>query len=187
MTDEGSKLPCSSCWAACKRGGPIYVKVLKWSVMNGETVKVWTDFWLPMGTLRSLIEGPLFHEEELITVKQCVDHNHVWQDDCLSFELTGNILNAIKATPLSCNNEAEDSLQWAYSKNGFFSLKLAYLLAKGLNPLKLDVVSVEWVWKVEALPKIQFFLWLCLHNNVPTGEFLGLRGLNLDTSCSLCH
>ena len=51
--------------------------------------------------------------------------------------------NAIKATPLSCNHEAEDSLQWAYSKNGFFSLKSAYLLAKGLNPLNRDAVSVE--------------------------------------------
>ena len=44
LTDEGSKLPCFSCWAACKRGGPIYVKGLKWSVKNGETVKVWIDF-----------------------------------------------------------------------------------------------------------------------------------------------
>ena len=140
-----------------------------------------------MGTLRSLIKGPLYREEEHITIKQCVDHNHEWQAGCLSFELPNNILNAIKATPLSCNNEAEDSLQWAYSKNGFFSLKSAYLLAKGLNPLKLDAVSVEWVWKVEALPKIQFFLWLCLHNSVPTGEILGLRGLSIDSVCSLCH
>ena len=54
---------------------------------NGETVKVWTDFWLPMGTLRSLIKGPLYREEEHITIKQCVDHNHDWQAGCLSFEL----------------------------------------------------------------------------------------------------
>ena len=65
MTNEGRKLPCSSCWTACKKGGPIYVKGLKWSVKNGETVKVWTDFWLPMGTLRSLIEGPCAVEKRL--------------------------------------------------------------------------------------------------------------------------
>ena len=59
LTNEGRKLPCSSCWAACKRGSPIYVKGLKWSVRNGEAVKIWTDFWLLMGMLRSLIEGPL--------------------------------------------------------------------------------------------------------------------------------
>ena len=98
-----------------------------------------------------------------------------------------HILNAIKATPLSCSHEIEDSLQWAFSKNNFFSLKSTYLLARGLNPSNLDNVSVEWVWKVETYPKIQFFLWLCLHNSVPTGEVLGSRGLRLDTICNLCH
>ncbi|XP_050273143.1 uncharacterized protein LOC126716155 [Quercus robur] len=187
MIEEGKKLPCSSCWAACKKGGPVYVKGLKWSVKNGETVKVWTDFWLPMGALRSLIEGPLNRDEDFITVKQCFDHNYEWQSHCLSFELPDHILNAIKATPLSCNQEAKDSLQWAFSKNGFFSLKSAYLLARGLNPLNLDTVLVAWVWKVEAFPKIQFFLWLCLHNSVPTREVLDSRGLSLDPICSLCH
>ena len=35
---------------------------------------------------------------------------------------------------------------------------------------------MAWVWKVEAPPKVQFFLWLCLHNSVPTGDVLGSRG-----------
>ena len=95
-----------------------------------------------MGTFRSLIEGPLNRDEEFITVKQCFDHNYEWHAQCLSFDLLDHILNAIKANPLSCNHEVEDSLQWAFSKNGFFSLKSAYLLAKGLNPLNLDTDSV---------------------------------------------
>ena len=110
---------------------------------NGEKVKVWNDFWLPMGTLRTLIEGPLNRDENLITMKQCFDQNHEWQAQCLSFDLPEHILNAIKATPLSSSHETEDSLQWAFSKNGFFSLKSAYLLARGLNPLNLDTVSVD--------------------------------------------
>lgn len=187
MTEERKKLPCSSVWAACKKGGPVYVKGLKWSVKNGETVKVWNDFWLPLGTLRSLIEGPLNHDEELISVKQYFDLNHEWKAQCLSFDLPDHILNAIKATPLSCNHEVVDSLQWAFSKNVFFSPKLACLLARGLNPLNLDTVSMAWVWKVETYPKVQFFLWLCLHNSVPTGKVLGSRGLILDPICSLCH
>ena len=187
MTEEGKKLPCSSCWAVCKKGGPVYVKGLKWSVKNGETVKVWADFWLPTGVLRSLIEGPLNRNEDAITVKQCFDHNYDWQGHCLSFVMPDHILNAIKETLMSCNQEAEDTLQWAFSKNGFFSLKSAYLLTRGLNPLNLDSILVAWVWKVETFPKVQFFLWLCLHNSVPTGEVLGSRGLSLDPICSLCN
>ena len=154
ISKAGRKLPCSSIWKACKKGGPIYVKGLKWSMRNGEKVRVWNDFWLPMGTLRTLIEGPLNRDEDLITLNHCFDQNHEWQAQCLSFDLLEHILNAIKATPLSYSHETEDSLQWAFSKNGFFSLKSAYLLAKGLNPSNLDNVSVEWVWKVETYPKI---------------------------------
>ena len=38
MTEEGKKLPCSSIWTACKKGGPFYVKGLKWVVRNGEKI-----------------------------------------------------------------------------------------------------------------------------------------------------
>ena len=111
ISEVGRKLPCFSIWAACKKGGPAYVKGLKWSMRNGEKVKVWNYFWLSLGTLRTLIEGPLNRDENLITVKQCFDQNHEWQAQCLSFDLSEHILNAIKATPLSCSNEIEDSLQ----------------------------------------------------------------------------
>ena len=62
----------------CKKGGPVYVKGLKWFVRNGEKVKVQNDFWLPMGTLRTLIEGPLNRDEDLITLNHCFDQNHEW-------------------------------------------------------------------------------------------------------------
>ena len=62
ISKVGRKLPCSSIWAACNKGGPVYVKGLKWLVRNGEKMKVWNDFWLPLGTLRTLIEGPLNHD-----------------------------------------------------------------------------------------------------------------------------
>ena len=44
MTEGGRKLPCSRIWAACKKGGPIYVKGLRWTVKNGELVNMWMDF-----------------------------------------------------------------------------------------------------------------------------------------------
>ena len=50
ISEAGRKLLCSSIWTACKKG-------LKWAVGNGEKVRVWNDFWLPMGSLRTLIEG----------------------------------------------------------------------------------------------------------------------------------
>jgi len=36
------------------------------------------DFWLLVGTLRSLIQGPLNREEDHLTVKQCFDAEREW-------------------------------------------------------------------------------------------------------------
>ena len=137
LTEEGSKLPCSRIWAACKKGGPIYVKGLRWTVRNGDFVNLWLDFWLPIGRLRELIIGPLNRGEEELSVRQCFDENHVWKPSSISFELPTSVLSTIKAIPFSYTPQTNDSLIWAYSKNGSFSIQAAYLIAKGLNPLNL--------------------------------------------------
>ena len=114
------------------------------------------DFWLQEGTLRSLIQGPLTREEENITMRQYIDNEAGLRVFNLSFELLGQLLDTIKATPLFIDQNAEDVLHWAYSKNGSFFLKSAYLLVRGLNPLNRVTDYIGWVWKVETLPKVHF-------------------------------
>ena len=89
MTKEGKKLPCSSIWTACKKGGPFYVKGLKWAVRNGEQINFWMDFWLQEGTLRGLIQRPLTWGEENITVRQYLDNETGGRAYNISFELPG--------------------------------------------------------------------------------------------------
>ena len=187
LTEEGGKLPCSRIWAACKKGGPIYVKGLRWIIKNGESVNMWLDFWLPFGRLRESIIGPLNRGEDELSVRQCFDENHFWKPSSISFELPDNMLNTIKATPFSFSPQTNDSLTWAYSKNGSFSLQAAYLIAKGLKSLSLETQSFNWVWKSETLPKIQFPLWLCFHDSLPTAQVLSSRGLTIDPVCKLCN
>lgn len=116
----------------------------------------------------------------------CFDTSTGWTLHNCSFVLPDQIVECMKATPFSCDPNVEDSLSWAYSKNGSFSLNSAYLLERGLNPLNLDTISLAYVWKAAAPPWIQFCLWLCMHNSLPTSEVLGSRGLNLNPTCPLC-
>ena len=102
------------------------------------------------------------------------------------FLLPSDLIEDIKATPFSNDPNTQDSLAWAFSKDGWFSIKPAYLLARDLNPLNPRMDTVSWVWKLDAPPKILFFLWLCLHNSLPTCTILGSRGLNLSLSCPIC-
>ena len=152
---------CSSVWSTCKRGGPIYVKGLKWNVRNGESINVWRDFWLPIGRLRNLIEGPLNRIEEQIIVNQCFDNEGAWISQIISFVLPDQVLNVIKATPLSLDQNTEDTRYWAFYKDGIFSLKSTYMLARNLDPLNLVMNPIAWVWKVIAPPKIQIFVAMC--------------------------
>ena len=79
----------------------------------------------------------------------------------------------------------QDSSTWAFSNNGSFSLKAAYVMAKGLNPLNLCSSPISWVWKIKWNPRIIFFFWLVSHNSIPTFEVLGSRGFTLDSYCPL--
>ncbi|KAK9998876.1 hypothetical protein SO802_018479 [Lithocarpus litseifolius] len=105
----------------------------------------------------------------------------------ISFSLPHRILQEIKSILIAVNPTQEDILIWDFSKDGWFSLKLAYLIAKRFNILNLDTRPHQWVWKASTSPRIQFFLWLCTHRTVPTKEVLGSRGLNLNLTYELCR
>ena len=69
LSGRGRKYLASRTWKACKVGGVIFNKGLKWAISNGEGVNVWNDFWLLSGLLRCQIQGPLAEGEENCTVK----------------------------------------------------------------------------------------------------------------------
>jgi len=46
LGERGGRLRASRTWVACKNGGAIFNKGLKWSISNGEAVSACDDFWL---------------------------------------------------------------------------------------------------------------------------------------------
>ena len=154
----------------------------RWAVANGEEVGFWDYFWLPLGPLRKQIEGPLVVGENNLSVKLFLSNPNV-----LSFNFPDTILKDIQGIPLASCPELKDRLIWAYSKDGSFSLKYAYLLAKGLNPLNLASHPCRWVWDAYTTSRIKFFLWLVSRNSIPTHVVLGSRGFNLRLTCEVCE
>ena len=57
------KLPCSPCWIAVKKGFPIFVEGICWSVGRNSKLKFWEDIWVKGESLRELMVGPLRVEE----------------------------------------------------------------------------------------------------------------------------
>ena len=44
----------------------------------------------------------------------------------------------------------------------------------------------RWIWKLKTLPRIQFFVWPCMHHSIGVRECLLARGTAIENSCSIC-
>ena len=97
ITSKGKKLPCLSVWTACKSGGEIFYKGIKWNIQTGTAV----SFWLPSGTLRSLIVGPLTKVESSLSVADVHSFGGDWLLDKISFAFLESNLMEMIAIPFS--------------------------------------------------------------------------------------
>lgn len=78
-----------------------------------------------------------------------------------------------------------DFIMWKSSKNGEFTVKSAYQLARQ-EGLPRNAFQGSWIWKLDILPKITHFLWLSSHGSIPVHGVLVARGINCDKLCPLC-
>ena len=75
---------------------------------------------------------------------------------------------------------------WKYSKDGEFSTNSAYQLANQGETSDTPFQG-QWIWKLDILPKIANFLWLCFHSSIPVRDVLVARGINCDRVCLVCN
>ena len=94
------------------------------------------------------------NQEDKVMLHQCFDLGMGWNLQNSSFGLPDQVMESMKTIPFSCDTSIEDSLIWAYSKDGSFSFSSAYLVARGLNPLNLDTISLAWIWKTTTPPRV---------------------------------
>ena len=107
-----------------------------------------------------------------------------WRWERLSFELPQEVKDRIKAIPLSQVGSSEDLVLWKHSKDGEFSAKSAYLANISQDPA--FTFHGAWIWKLDVLPKIANFLWLCIYKSVPVKDILASRGIIEDRIYPLC-
>ena len=177
-------LPCSPNWKAIKIGFPIFSNGICWGVGNRVRTKVWFDRWLKGDSLRDLIQGPLCLRDLSLTMEDFRGMGG-WNWDLISFELPDAIKDRIKAVPIQDFGQRKDSLMWRFIRDDDFSTKSAYLRC-----IEVDISETsfkgQWIWKLDILPKIIMFLWLCLHTSVPIKSVLVARGINCDGKCLVC-
>jgi len=113
-------------------------------------------------------------------------HDHDWSWKSISFDLPASIKDKIKFVPIQNFRNRRDTIMWKYSKDGEFSTNSAYQLANQGETSDTPFQG-QWIWKLDILPKIANFLWLCFHSSIPVRDVLAARGINCDRVCLVCN
>jgi len=123
----------------------------------------------------------------------------------MCFPITVNILNfstqiflpILKTTSLSMLtiigkhifDNIEDAFIWSNNKIGAYSTKSGYTCLLSLTNSQVDddiQATWSWIWKIKALGKYKFLVWLACHDVAPTFYVLHHRRIDGSAICSRC-
>ena len=167
-----------------KRGEATFKKGLKWIPSHKSNLDFWSDCWSNLDSIRALIQGPLPLESVNLKLKDVISLGR-WDWSKIPFSLPLKIKDEIQATPIPIIARNNDKLAWKFSPKGSFDMGSAYLIASNL--MDAESIAGSWIWKLQILPRIQMFIWRCMHNSVVVKEVVAKKGILIDTSYPMCH
>ena len=179
------KLPYSRTWKGLVKGEETFRKGTKWLPGFESKMDFWYDNWSKFGPLRSIIHGPLSQESSILKIKDVADYTSRWNWPIIQMELLDEVIRELKAIPIPLSDRVEDRLVWKCSPKGVFDLKSAYLLAT--EPVREIPFKGSWIWKLKILPRIQAFVWKCMHHSIGVRHCLRERGMQIEANCPQCH
>ncbi|XP_074314591.1 uncharacterized protein LOC141649815 [Silene latifolia] len=180
-----SFLKGSHIWKNVGLGFPLLRDHTIWSIGDGDSICLWTDYWSSLGPLRKIIHGPLSATSSKTKLKTIIS-NGTWALDNLDFVLPTDFLNTILVIPLpsACK---PDLLTTSLAPKDKFSIGSAYssLINLSNHPPSLTP-TLDWIWDLPTLPKIKFFLWLVWWDKLPHNKTLFKRTILPSPTCLLC-
>jgi hypothetical protein len=183
----------SYAWRSLFNAKPVIELGLRWSIGNGQQVKIWKDSWLP--ELSSFkVWSPVRNLDEDAVVAELIDVDlKKWKSELVLNSFNDFEARQILNIPLSWLLP-EDKMIWSWERNGQYSVRSAYHLLKEetlrANPEPSTAGNTEiWkaIWTVQAPQRVKHFLWRVAKRILPTRCRLEQKGVVLDPSCPFCH
>ncbi|XP_010696021.2 uncharacterized protein LOC104908596 [Beta vulgaris subsp. vulgaris] len=155
-------------WRSIWSAKSLVKEVLMCRVGNGQNIDIWQDPWVGDDKGR-FIESDRC--ENLKVVGDLIDYARMeWRCDVIEQNFNERDQHCIFSIPLS-SRCGSDGFMWAYSKDGRYTVKTAYMLGKGL----------------EISPKARHFMWrLCTHS-LPVRAALKARHIIEEAPCPWCR
>ena len=167
---------------------------IRWNVGNGDSIRVWGDKWLPSPSTFRITSLRLFLQTET-RVSELISHDvAAWKTQIIDAIFLPHEAELIKSIPLS-SCLPEDTIVWAATPNGLFTVRSAYRLAMEESRSSNRASSSDpsktrrfWksLWRLQVPHKMRHFAWRACRGILPTKENLSRRGIQLDVSCEEC-
>ncbi|OMO61797.1 reverse transcriptase [Corchorus capsularis] len=115
-------------------GRKILEEHMRWQVINGQSVNLWKDRWIPeCGAIQQHHE--IWRDNLPVKVAEIMDKEEgVWKLEEIKSELHPNIIRSIEKLPICYSNEA-DRMVWPHNKDGSYTVRSGYFAIKESCPL----------------------------------------------------
>ncbi|XP_059438559.1 uncharacterized protein LOC132171289 [Corylus avellana] len=166
---------------------------LIWWVGNGSSIKIWHDRWVPVPSTYA-IQSPMRILDSEETVDALIDEETQWCNTPLIHEIFSRDEAAMICSIPICPGRQRDRLAWMGTKNGEFSFKSAYHLAKDIcegsrgSCSESSLVTHQWknVWHTAGPMAVKTFLWQASNEILATRVNLDKKGITYDPLCPIC-
>ncbi|XP_021722780.1 uncharacterized protein LOC110690263 [Chenopodium quinoa] len=169
-------------WTSIWSSKPLFQEGLIWRVGKGDQINIWDDAWVADELGSKIVSKKIANVEK---VKDLIDlDSGEWKHDFISENFCDRDVKCILSIPLSMRLPCDEQI-WAFSKDGRYSVKIAYFLGKSCN---LDNFHKAWViiWGLNVTPKIRRFLWRVGIGTLPVREYLVYSHMSTDKVCPCC-
>ncbi|KAG7960287.1 hypothetical protein I3843_10G116000 [Carya illinoinensis] len=167
-----------------------------WHIGWVDKIKIWTDHWLAESSPRKVISCCNTLAEDAC-VADLLDSSspNGWNTGLVQQIFLPFEVHSILKTPLFLH-WGDDKLVWSGTKNGVFTVKLAYYIAINLktgvecgSSSPVLAFSSFWsvLWNLQLPPKIKNFIRRACKDSLSTKRLLFKRHVLASSTCDFCH
>ncbi|GKV18865.1 hypothetical protein SLEP1_g29190 [Rubroshorea leprosula] len=184
--EAGNMVGASFIWRGIVKCRSVLQQGVRWRIGSGEKVCFWQDAWVGDAPLISSSNEP--HALPSLLVSETINPDRDWNLELLHELVPAEIVEKIRAIPLSRNSQLEDGDFWASSMDGLFTVKSAYqLLQAPRNFAYHSTDSWNWIWKLHCAERIRLFVWLLVRGRVLTNSVRFARHMAPSPLCPRCE
>ena len=176
----------------------IIMKGSRWCIGNGQKVHNWDDRWIPRPNSFKVI-SPRQTQDYEVMVSDLIDADRrSWDVDKVRSSLLPYEAELVLGFPISYSLP-DDSVIWAWTSNGKFTVKSAYGVAQrclkegstrpdsGSSSDNAKMKAIwKMVWQLDCPNKIKHFMWRACKNILPTRNRLKVKGVGCEDYGALC-